>query len=302
MIKKRTIITLSIVAAVFIFLVAIIASPLPKGVSYNNKIAVVPIYGEISSSASMIPGEATATPDTIIPLLEKAEKDGAVKAIVLKIDSGGGSPVASDEIAAKISGMDKPVVAWIGDVGASGAYWIATSADKIVAHPLSITCSIGAYSIISDLTSLFNKTGLNFTVIKSGEYKTVGSIFEAPTKEDERIFQNIVDSVHTAFVEKVAKDRNLSYAAVDQIADGRPCLGKDALDYGLVDATGNEGDAIALAEELAGISGAEVIVLKSEASFLDSLLSSKLQNAMYAVGSGIGDKLSEGSQSSVLVK
>jgi len=302
MVKRKTLAILAIAAAVFIFLVALLTIPFPSKISYMDKIAVVRIAGTISSSSSLIPGETVVTPDTVISLLEKAEEDVSVKAILLEINTGGGGPVACDEIAAKIKSINKTVVAWISDIGASGGYWIASSADKIIAHPLSITCSIGAYSILSDWTELFNKTGMNFTVIKSGEFKAIGSFFDKLTHEDEEIFQKIVDSVHETFIETVAENRGMSYNSVLHIADGRPCLGKDALDYGLVDALGNKQDAVELAEELAGIEDAEIIVLKQEAGFLEALFETKLQNLAYTLGAGIGSQVKEKPPGSVLVQ
>ncbi|MFH1450358.1 MAG: signal peptide peptidase SppA [archaeon] len=302
MAKRRTIITLAIVSVLFIFLVAMLTIPFPSQISVGDKIALIPIEGTISVSAGIIPGEGIVSPNEIIPLLEKAEQDASIKAVVLEINSGGGSPVASDEIAAKIKTMEKPVVAWLGDVGASGAYWIASSADKIVSHPLSITCSISAFSILPDLTGLMNKTGINITVVRSGEYKAVGSGFEEISDNDKAVFQGIIDSVHETFVQEIAENRDLSYAAVSNIADGRPCLGKDALNYGLVDSLGNKQDAIDLAAELGGAEQPEVTVLKRKTSVLQELLSTNFQNAMYAIGSGMGNQLKGDSSGAVLVK
>lgn len=286
---KKTL--LVILAAVIIFVVAIAAfsTSYPQKIT-GEKIALVRLQGTISSQEAFVP-TSQAKPKTINGLLEKAENDPSVKAVVIEINSPGGSAVASDEIAAKVESMNKTTVAWIGDVGTSGAYWVASSADKVVAHPLSLTCSIGAYSLVSDWTGFFEKVGINHTVIKSGEMKDIGSMYSEMTPEEKEIFQDMVDTVFEEFLSEVEKNRNLTSSQVGAISDGKPCLGKDAVKYGLADYAGSEEDAIALAQKMAEMKKKKVVVLKEEKNTFSELFGETLSRAFYSMGVGLGEEL-----------
>ncbi|MFC1454704.1 signal peptide peptidase SppA [Candidatus Undinarchaeota archaeon] len=218
---------------------------------WAQKIAIIEIKGTITSS----PVNGGVDPVPIIELIKKAEENTAIRAIILEINSGGGAPVASDEIARAVRDAEKPTVAWIGDVGASGGYWIASSADKIVAHPMSITGSIGAFSLLIEAEELMDKIGLNVEYIDSAEYKAIGNPFHNATDAERAILQGIVMEIHEEFVKNVAENRNMTLAEVREIADGKPFTGNRAYELGLVDELGNEKDAIELAKKLAEIEG-----------------------------------------------
>ena len=146
----------------------------------SSKIAVIPIYGTITiGNYNSLLQQSTTSSSTIINFLNQAEKDKSVKAILLEINSPGGTAVASSEIADKVSSIQKPVVAFIREVGASGAYWIASSCDKIVANPLSITGSISAISSYLEFSDLMENYGVKYEKLTSGEYKDIGSPFRS---------------------------------------------------------------------------------------------------------------------------
>ena len=288
---KKALIAIFVVVVVFIGIIIALNIAVSDENVLGGKLAEIRIDGIISNQEDLL-GSLQVNSEDVNSKLEKAEKDTSVKAILLYINSPGGSPVASDEISSKIKTIEKPVIAYISDSGTSGAYWIASAADGIVAHPLSMTCSIGAFTVVGEFTGFFEEYGLNFTVIKSAEYKDVGSPYKPLEKEEELILQRVVDKLHTAFVEEVAENRGMDEADVWKIADGKPCLGEDALEYGLVDYLGDKEDAIKIAED---ITGTELTIKKYEEkkSLLSSLLDVDWERSFYAMGIGLGQGMKE---------
>jgi len=191
----------------------------------------------------------------LVETLRRADKDPQVKAILLYIDSPGGDIVASDEVYKALKGLKKPVVAYLGEVATSGAYYIACGADKIVAHPASLTGSIGVIVEMPNVQKLMEKLGVEVVVIKSGPHKDEGSFYRGLTEEERAYWQALVERVHQMFIEVVAKERGLPEEKVKAIADGRIFLGEEAFKLGLVDKLGNFDDALKLAGELGGIKG-----------------------------------------------
>lgn len=287
---RKTLFVIATAIIVLIAAAAIMGISFPQTFSFGEKIAVIKLEGQISSGSGIIP-IAQADPENINKLLESANSDPTIKAVLLKINSAGGTPVASAEIASKVEAMNKTVVAYISETGASGAYWVAASANKIVAHPLSITCSIGAFTTTADMSGLFQKIGLNYTTIKSGELKDIGTSSRPLTEKEKALLQKLVDDINDEFINYVKERRNLTDTEISDLKDGRPCLGKDALAYGLVDKLGNEQDAIGLAKEIAKIKRPQIVTLNGQENLLSSLFGAALQNAFYAVGRGIGDSL-----------
>ncbi|MFH1786839.1 MAG: signal peptide peptidase SppA [archaeon] len=226
------------------------------GFPWGDKIAVIEINGPIDFG----PMQNGVAPVQIASLIKEAEENPSVKAIVLEINSPGGSPVSSDEIARAVRDAEKPTVAWLGDIAASGGYWIAASADKIVAHPMSVTGSIGAFSLLVELSDLMDDVGVNVEYIQSAEYKSLGSPFHNATDEEKQILLDMVLEIHEQFVQTVAESRGMDVEAVRKIADGRPFSGRTAYELGLVDSLGNEQDAIELAKELGGVEGEPEII------------------------------------------
>ncbi len=195
--------------------------------------------------------------------LDKAEKDERVRAVVLRINSPGGTVTASDviyhEIGAFKARRKVPVIASILDVGASGGYYVALAADRIVAHPTTITGSIGVLMLTVNSGGLLEKIGVSATYIKSGQYKDMGSPFRTMTPEERELFQGLIDRLYGRFVALVARERHLEEARVRSVADGRVYTAAEAFSLGLIDRIGYLEDAIELAKESAGVTEARVV-------------------------------------------
>ena len=242
-------------------------APMPRVT--GPAVAVIRLEGVILSDRSATSLQAI-TPKRVKDLLEQAEEDPFVRAVVVRIDSPGGDVVASDEIYRMLLEMEKPVVASMGSVAASGGYYIACGADHIVAHPDSLTGSIGVISQFVNAEGLMEKLGVEVVVIASGPAKDIGSPFREMTEEEQALWRGIIDEVYQDFVTVVAERRGLPMDQVRELADGRVYTGHQALEAGLVDDLGTLEDAIAKAAELGGIEGEpEVIELSPLPSFLD---------------------------------
>jgi protease-4 len=217
----------------------------------------VSIHGPIYASDSGKPWDRGAEQwaRKIRSLAETKE----VKAIVLDINSPGGSVGAVQELYSQILRVRKekniPVVALFGDVAASGGYYIAAACDKIVAHPGTLTGSIGVIFPVSNLEGLFSKIGYKTDPIKSGPHKDIGSPARPMTAEERKIMQDLIDDAYGQFVAAVGSGRGMAEEKVRVLADGRIYSGRQALASGLVDALGDSTDAVELAGKLGNISG-----------------------------------------------
>lgn len=178
-----------------------------------------------------------------------------IRAVLLRVDSPGGSVGPSQEIFAEVRRLaeEKVVVASFGAIAASGGYYVALPATRIVANPGTITGSIGVITQIPNVEELAEKIGFRMNTVTSGPSKDAGNPFRPFTEEDRRIFRDLIDDIYRQFVEDVAASRNLDPEKVRQIADGRVYTGAQAKALGLVDELGNFNDALDLAAELAGI-------------------------------------------------
>jgi protease-4 len=234
----------------------------------GDKVAVIPIKGEITSGGCS--GGIFGTPacaDVTVIELDKANEDDSVRAIVLDINSGGGSVVPSRDLARAVKESKKPVVSYIGESGASGAYYIASASRHIVADRDSITGSIGVIMTIQHTYGLYDKLGINVTTIKSGKVKDIGSPYRPMTDEEKKELEAMVSKIYADFVSDVAINRGLERDYVERISDGSIYLGKDAKDLGLIDSLGNLQDAVNIAAELGNVSG-KPEVQKNEAKQL----------------------------------
>jgi len=221
---------------------------------HSGNVGVVEISGLISSSKE------------IIEDLNTFRNDAAIEAIVLRIDSPGGGVGPSQEIYREVmkTRLIKKVVASLGAVAASGGYYSAAACDGIMANPGTITGSIGVIMEYANFKEIIKKIGLTPVVIKSGEYKDMGSPLRDLADTEKRLLQGVVDEIHSQFVKDVATGRNIEEEKVATLADGRIFTGARALDLQLVDRLGNLGDAIEWAGVLAGITGDVVPVYPRE--------------------------------------
>jgi len=218
-----------------------------------DKIALVKLEGLLVSS------------EHVVEELNDYAEDSSIKAIVIRIDSPGGVVVVSQEIYNAIKNArheGKKVVASMGTVAASGGYYVAAAADRIVANPGTLTGSIGVKMEFANIEKLLEKIGVKGMVVKAGEYKDVGSPFRDMSEPEKKILQDVIDDVHSQFIKAVAEGRNLQEAEVRTIADGRIFTGRQALDLKLVDQLGDLTDSIKVAGELVGIKGKPRVIEK----------------------------------------
>jgi protease-4 len=209
--------------------------------------------------------------------LSKIKKDARIKALVLRIDSPGGAVGPSQEIYSEIKKLreKKPVVATLGAVGASGGYYIACAAERILANPGTITGSIGVIAQFVSYEQLLKWAKLDVEVIKSGEFKDVGSPLRKMTDVEKKYIQGLIDNVYSQFKLAVSEARGINSKEMNRIADGRVFTGEQAKDLKLVDELGTLNDAIRLAGTMGGIEGEPNVVYYPEKkmNLLDLLLS-----------------------------
>ena len=196
--------------------------------------------------------------------LLKAEKDRDVRALVVRINSPGGTVTASDIVFRELTLFRQtrkiPIVAMMMDVAASGGYYVALAADTIVAHPTTVTGSIGTIMVSLNAEGLLQKIGVSTATIKSGERKDMGSPFRTLTPEERAIFQAVIDDLHRQFVAKLVERRRIPSEKAASIADGRIYTAEQALALGLIDRVGYVPDALEAARRAIGVDEARVVV------------------------------------------
>jgi protease-4 len=217
-------------------------------------VAMIDVSGPIvSGRAPSFSNTAMAASGDVIPLIQQAALAADVRAIVLRVNSPGGSVVPSDEIYHALEELRIPVVVLMGDVAASGAYYISAAADHIVANPNTLTGSIGVISTFPVIDELLEKVGVDITTITAGESKDFGSMYRPMTESEIEYWQSLIGEVHEGFIEVVAAGRGMEISEVRELADGRVFSGRQALDLGLVDELGYEEDAVRVAADLGEI-------------------------------------------------
>jgi protease-4 len=250
-----------------------------SGLGFSNKIGVIDIRGTI------------ADPEPFLSQLVEFKKDKQIRAIILRIDSSGGGVGASQEIYREVRKVTetKKVIVSLGAVAASGGYYIASAGDRIIANPGTITGSIGVKMEIFQIQELSEKIGIGLEVLKSGEFKDIGSPYRELTKEEEGLIKELLSDIQEQFISAVSEGRNIPSEKVREIADGRIFTGSTALDLGLVDQLGNFRDAVDLAKKMAGIEGEPRLVYPTETRI--RLWDLILQNATKALYSALKDSI-----------
>lgn len=237
--------------------------------SENAKILVVPVSGVISDRPAR--GLITNRPSVVqevVSALDMARKDENIRALILKIDTPGGSATGSDILYKEINRYKAdtgvPVVVLMMDLATSGGYYAAMAGDYIIAHPTTVTGSIGVIFYTLNVSGLFDKVGVDAVPVKSGKHKDMGSPFRDMTEEEQAILQSVIDEMYDGFVAAVVKGRKqLSEKTVRKLADGRIYTAKQALENKLIDRIGYTGDAIRKARELANLNEkARVIIYR----------------------------------------
>lgn len=261
---KKIFISAVLLLAVLSFVVSLLKgnNNSEKTVTVPDRVAVINIEGTIvcgtDSKENLFNQANGVTSGSIMKQIREAAADDSVKALLLRIDSGGGSATAAEEVGRELirfkEEAKKPIVATMGNTGASAAYWIAACAsDKIYANATTLTGSIGVYMPYMNTEELFKKIGITSDKIKSGPYKDIMTNDRPMTKEEKEILQNIVDEIYDQFVYTVSAGRKMETSKVRAIADGRIYTGRQAKNIGLVDELGDYYDALAAAGALAKI-------------------------------------------------
>lgn len=245
----------------------------------RGDLAVVEVKGPIMDSKKLI------------EQLDRVEKNKKIKGLLLRIDSPGGAVGPSQEIyqAVKRIKKDKKVVVSMGTVAASGGYYIAVAADKIVANPGTITGSIGVLMDYTNVERLLDFLKLHVELITAGKMKDVGSPLKPLSEEDRQFLEGLLENMHQQFKRAVQEGRGFDEAKINEIADGRVFTGEQALEAGLVDQLGNQQDAVDLAAKILGIEGEPKLLFpkKKKINFMDLLLGedieTKVLNLIYTL-------------------
>ena len=238
----------------------------------KDKIAVIYAQGSINSGDG---NNETIGSETTSKAIRKARKNDKIKAIVLRVNSPGGSALASETILREmdLAKKVKPVVVSMGDVAASGGYYIACKADTIVANPTTITGSIGVFGVLMNLEKMMtNKLGITTDRVKTNQFADLASPTRALSESERAIIQNQVELIYDKFISNVSEGRNMSKEEVDAIGQGRVWTGKDAIELGLVDVLGGMEDAIAIAADMANLDSYRITKLPIEKNPIEKIL------------------------------
>ena len=258
----------------------------------SGNVALIPIKGTIWGEESRdLFGSTISSSTTINNFIKKAEENPKIKAIIFEINSGGGSAVASDEIASEVKKTTKPTVAWIREVGASGAYWIASATDHIIANRMSVTGSIGVIASYLEFSRLLEHYNVTYQRLIAGRYKDIGSPFKEMTDEEEDFFQEQLDLIHEFFIDEVAQNRNLSKEQTEELATGMFYLGVQAKNLGLVDELGGKEEVINYLEKELNIT-VEIAEYRQKRTFFD-MITEIFKEQSFFVGKGIGAGITE---------
>lgn len=254
----------------------------------NDKVLVVEVSGLISSASSSGLLDKPSLTARFKEELTQAGEDPSVKALVLRINSPGGTVTASDILYHEIQLFKEkrqiPIVASIMDLGTSGGYYVAVAADSIVAHPSTVTGSLGVIMLTLNAAGLLEKIGIEPAAVVSGPKKDMGSPFRTMTDEERAIFQSVIDSFYDRFLKVIEKGRlTLTAEEIRRIADGRIYSAVQAKQLGLVDEIGYVDDAIELAKRRANLAEATVVMYRRPGGYTDNVYSKLLGN-----GTGLG--------------
>ncbi|KGK99075.1 peptidase [Methanococcoides methylutens] len=243
----------------------------------DDRVAVIYVQGTMLTG-NLPSGFGYATSEDVCNSLREAAADDSVKAIVLRVNSGGGSPASAEEIVTEIEKVQArgiPVVVSMGDTAASAAYYISAPADLILANPSTVTGSIGVIGVYTNRSEYYDNEGIDFYVSKSGEFKDMGGDWRGLTSEEKEYADTVVLKVYDLFITSVAEHRNMTKSEVKDIADGRVYIATDAKEIGLIDDFGNLYDAIDAAAELGGIEGEPAVYYINRPSLSSILFGSE---------------------------
>ena len=252
---------------------------MPKDKS-GNIVAVYYASGEITDYSGSSTSEEGIVGTKVIRDLRKLKDDEDVKAVVLRVNSPGGSAFASEQIwhAVKELKTEKPVIVSMGDYAASGGYYISCVADTIVAEPTTLTGPIGIFGMVPNVKELSEKIGLTYDVVKTNKFSDFGNIMRPFNQDEKTLMQMMITQGYDTFVNRCAEGRHMSKEAIEKIAEGRVWTGEAAKELGLVDVLGGIDTALEIAVRKAGIEGYTVVSYPAKQDLLSSLLNTKPTN------------------------
>ncbi|MBT4174682.1 signal peptide peptidase SppA [archaeon] len=256
----------------------------------GDKVAVIPVNGMITLNGGGSLFMSATSGEEIVNNIEQAESDSSIKGIVLEINSPGGTVMGSKRVADKIGSVEKPVVAVITESGTSGAYWIASQADYIIADELSIVGSIGVLGSYLEFSGLLDDYNVSYQRLVSGQHKDISSPYKEMSDEEEALIQERLDTIHSFFIAEVANGRNMTFEEVSDLSTGLFYLGLEAKELGLIDELGDSDYAIAYAKEVSGITNGGVSEYNEEDTLFDKLKGYMAYSSFY-IGQGIGSVL-----------
>jgi protease-4 len=246
--RRTTVLSIALLLAFFAIGAGVVVRVMLGGqipLVSGDRVAVLPVYGVIESDAAFMRN------------LAEFRDDKTVRGFVIEIRSPGGVAGTAQSMYTELARLrdqdDRPVVAWIGEVGASGGYYVALGADSILALPSSITGSIGVIMEFPNAEEFLRKAGVGLEVVKSGDLKDLGSPVRSPTDEERRVLQELVDDVYEQFVVAVSENRRMDRASVVAVADGRVMSGARAVELGLVDRTATLSETLDLVGRMTGL-------------------------------------------------
>jgi protease-4 len=246
----------------------------------RDEIKIIPVTGAIFSGSDTFSSDTFS--DEVISQLEYAQNNKQIKAVILEIDSPGGTVVGSREISNAIEDFDKPIVTWMRESAASGAYWIAVSTDHIVADPATSTGSIGVTSSYLQFSGLLDDYNVTYERLVSGEYKDTGSPFKELSQQERDLIQRKINLINNMFIEHIATSRGLSEYYIRGLATGEIFLGIEALDKQLIDSLGGKKEAVSIAVELANLDEYQITKYEKSTSLFDKLLFGKNDNELFS--------------------
>ena len=257
----------------------------------GDYIAVIPIEGMITLDGGDSLLSSSTSGEAIAKQVQEASDDASIKGIVLEINSPGGTVMGSKIVADAVKKVDKPIVAVITESGTSGAYWIASQADYIVADQLSLVGSIGVLGSYLEYGGLLEDYNVSYERLVTAEYKDIGTPYREMNPEEKALMLDRLDEIHAYFVQEVAMGRHMQVEDVHALANGLFYLGEDGVKNGLVDSIGDKEYAINLTKELAGVSDGSVSVYSQDESLFGGIVSKYLSYSSYYIGVGIGKVL-----------
>ncbi len=260
-------------------------------IPYGSEVAVIPVMGTITldGDSGLLSSSSSAT--DIADKIRTANENAATKAIVLEINSPGGTVMGAKKVVDALKKVDKPVVAVITEYGTSGAYWIASQSDVIVADELSIVGSIGVIGSYLEFSGLLNDFNVSYERLVTGDYKDISSPYKELTDEERELIEERLQKIHDYFVADVASGRDMSIADTEKLATGIFYLGMDGVDNGLIDEIGDKDYAILRAKQLANITNGQVAEYKEEEGWLQTALRDYTAYSSFYIGQGVGSML-----------